>query len=397
MDRHGVVFKVIGDSHPGSHYLGYVKYHPDEKGDRRLFGRTYRQNSVVSKSFGILAGRPECYVYSDTLGCVITGIPREDVAVHYPCRQALAAIHEEPGAVADNPIGKDLLAITEWITANDAQGLIGVTGSFLVGCFNERSDIDLVCYGPEGYRAARELFRQTDLIRPYEGDDLTRLYVRRAKYLAGCSFDALIEQERRKLQGLTAGTGAHVNCEPVRSDRDRTFAGISAKEIGEISLLAEITDHAEGLTTPAVYGIEVRTVLGSTIDEAHAFARRITHLRSYLGAYTGAFRSGDTVHLAGKLVHTQGGGHSGFGVELTPWSASGSYLASLTGWAPPTRTGTGTPPRQEDPCGTSSSTGPSRTGPSPSPPTPARPSASASPPPSTPSSTCRPRPTCGTP
>ena len=58
LDRHGVIFKVIGDVHPDSHYLGYVKYHPDSKGDRRLFGQTYRQNSVVSKSFGILANRP---------------------------------------------------------------------------------------------------------------------------------------------------------------------------------------------------------------------------------------------------------------------------------------------------------------------------------------------------
>ena len=52
LDRHGVIFKVIGDVHPDSHYLGYVKYHPDGKGDRRLFGKTYRQNSVVSKSLG---------------------------------------------------------------------------------------------------------------------------------------------------------------------------------------------------------------------------------------------------------------------------------------------------------------------------------------------------------
>ena len=69
-----MIFKVIGDVHPDSHYLGYVKYHPDGKGDRRLFGKTYRQNSVVSKSFGILADRPECYVYSEVLGCVVTGL-----------------------------------------------------------------------------------------------------------------------------------------------------------------------------------------------------------------------------------------------------------------------------------------------------------------------------------
>ncbi|WP_326640053.1 hypothetical protein OG884_35170 [Streptosporangium sp. NBC_01755] len=71
MDQHSVVFKVIGDIHPASHYLGYVKYHPDPHGDRQLLGRAYRQNSVVSKSFGILAERPECYVYSDVLGCVM--------------------------------------------------------------------------------------------------------------------------------------------------------------------------------------------------------------------------------------------------------------------------------------------------------------------------------------
>lgn len=285
----------------------------------------------MSKSFGILAGRPECYVYSDALGCVITGIPRDDIAVHYSCRHALLAIHEDPGPVADNPAGKDLLAITEWVASNDAHGLIGVTGSFLVGCYNERSDIDLVCYGPEGYEAAQELFKQEQLIRPYDGDDLTRLYIRRAKYMEGSSFDTLIKQERRKLQGLTANAGAHINCEPIRADRDKTFSRISSKEIGEVSLLAEITGHAEGLTTPAVYEIKVKTILSSTVDEPDSFARRITHMRSYLGAYTGAFRSGDTVHLSGKLVHTQDGERSGFGIELTPWTVSGSYVANLAG------------------------------------------------------------------
>ncbi|MGW2406042.1 nucleotidyltransferase domain-containing protein [Streptomyces sp. NPDC001739] len=181
------------------------------------------------------------------------------------------AIHEDPGLVADSPAGKDLLAITEWVAANGAQGLIGVTGSFLVGCHNEHSDIDLVCYGPEGYEAAHALFHH------------------------------------------------------------KTFACISSKEIGEISLLAEITDHAQGLATPAVYEIKVKTVLSSTVDEPASFAHRITHMRSYLGAYTGAFRSGDTVHLSGKLVHTQDGKRSGFGIELTPWTVSNSYVASLAG------------------------------------------------------------------
>lgn len=330
MDRHGIIFKVIGDDHPGSHLLGYVKYHPDGNGDRHLFGRVYRQNSVVSKSFGILADRPECYVYSDTLGCVITGLPRNDIAVHYSCRLALTDLRESPGPVTVNPAGADLLAIIEQIFALGAESLMGITGSFLVGCFNTRSDVDLVCYGPDGYDAAQQIFTDSNLVRPYAGEDLTRLYQRRAKYLEGSSFNALMTQEQRKLQGLTARAGAHINCEPLRSDHDRTFARVSSKEIGEMSLLAEIVDHADGLATPALYQIKVRTILGSTVDEPDSFAQRITHLRSYLGAYTGAFRTGDIVHASGKLVHTMDHAlPNGFGIELTPWSGVGAYTAKL--------------------------------------------------------------------
>jgi uncharacterized protein len=325
-----VIFKVIGDVHPDSHYLGYVKYHPDGKGDRRLFGQTYRQNSVVSKSFGILANRPECYVYSAVLGCVITGVPRQEIAAHYSCRQALAAIHDDPGRVEAARAGRDLLAIIEHIVSSGSADLFGVTGSFLVGCFTPRSDIDLVCYGTAGYEAAHELFRNTRLIRPYAGEDLMRLYLRRAKYMSGSDFDTLIRQELRKLQGLTPHVDAHVNCEPIRLDHDRTFARMYAKEIGEMTLLATIIDHSQGLATPALYQIEVRAILSSTVDDPDAFARRITQMRSYLGAYTGAFRTGDTVYVTGKLVHVQDGDCSTFGIELTPWNVSASYLANLT-------------------------------------------------------------------
>ncbi|WP_437105195.1 hypothetical protein [Streptomyces sp. enrichment culture] len=331
LDRAGVIFKVIGDVHPGTHFLGYVKYYPDARGDRVLFDRTYRQNTVVSKAFGLLADRPECYIYSPAVGCVITGVPREDIVTHYSCRQTLTTLHQDPGLLDQTAVSKDLLAIINWIVAAGAADVIGVTGSFLVGACNARSDIDLVCYGPRGYEAAQALFAERTLIRPYEGETLTRLYVRRAKYMVGGSFDALMRQEARKLQGLTTGAGAHINCEPLRADGDKTFAGIVAKEVGAISVLARITDHSGGLVTPALYGIEVDTVTESTVDEPSVFARRITHLRSYLGAYTGAFRTGDLVYLSGRLVHIQGpGAHNGFGIELTPWSAAESFLANLT-------------------------------------------------------------------
>lgn len=325
-----MIFKVIGDSHPESHYLGYVKYYPDARGDRSLFGHSYRQNSVVSKSFGILADRPECYVYSDMLGCVITGVPREDVTYHYSAREALHNLLAEPGSIGAPAVGRDLLAIVKLIDQRGDISLFGVTGSFLVGCANKRSDIDLVCYGAEGYRAARDIFDASDLIQPYAGENQTLLYLRRAKYMEGSGFDSLLKQEQRKLQGLTTGSGAHINCEPLRDDGVGSLRGLQAKEIGEITLLATITDHSEGVSTPALYRISVERVLSATVDDPQSFASRVHYLRSYLGAYTGAFRSGDVVHVSGKLVHLLDGERSAFGVELTPWSASRSYIADLT-------------------------------------------------------------------
>ena len=123
-----MIFKVIGDVHPDGHYLGYVKYHPDPRGDRRLFGRTYRQNTIVSKSFGILADRPECYVYSPVLGCVITGLPRQDIATHYSARTVLTDIAAEPDRVASARAGPDLLTIIARIIERGQDNLFGVTG-----------------------------------------------------------------------------------------------------------------------------------------------------------------------------------------------------------------------------------------------------------------------------
>ncbi|MBB5494040.1 hypothetical protein [Nocardiopsis metallicus] len=334
LDKDGMIFKVIGDSHPESHHLGYVKYYPDARGDRSLFGRSYRQNSVVSKSFGILADRPECYVYSEMLGCVITGVPRSHVAHHYSARETLRALLVEPRDYENLSVGRDLLAIARHLDQRQQLDLFGVTGSFLVGCANKRSDTDLVCYGKEGYRAARKLFGSSNLIQPYAGENQTLLYLRRAKYMEGSGFDTLLKQEQRKLQGLTTGSGAHINCEPLREDDAGPLHGLQAKEIGEITLLATVTDHSEGVSTPALYEINVERVLSATVDDPQTFASRVRYLRSYLGAYTGAFRSGDVVHVSGKLVHLLDGGKSSFGVELTPWSASRSYIADLTANVP---------------------------------------------------------------
>ena len=171
-----MIFKVIGDVHPDSHYLGYVKHHPDGKGDRRLFGKTYRQNSVVSKSFrGSGPTRPECYAaHSEVLGCVITGSrPTRTLSlITHAAKRWQPSTTPARIDVEAARAGPDLRTIIEHIVGSGSADLFGVTGSFLVGCFTARSDIYLVRHGKAGYETARELFRDSQLVKPYAGEDL---------------------------------------------------------------------------------------------------------------------------------------------------------------------------------------------------------------------------------
>ncbi|GAA3381122.1 hypothetical protein GCM10020367_71130 [Streptomyces sannanensis] len=46
----------------------------------------------------------------------------------------------------------------------------------------------------------------------------------------------------------------------LRADHDHTLADNTANEIGDITLLATITAHEQGLDTPALYGMEVTSI-----------------------------------------------------------------------------------------------------------------------------------------
>lgn len=336
--RDGLVFSVIGDVHPPSHHVGYLKYHPDGGGDRTLFGRRYRRNTSLSTSTAILADRPGCSVWSSTLGRTFTGIPRQDVVTHLSARDALLAVHGDQ-RVAHLAVGRDLLAIVARLVDRGLAEHFGLTGSFLAGCARDRSDIDLVCYGPAGYEAARELFADRTLIRPYRGDDLAELYRRRARQMPGVTPATLTRREVRKLQGLTAGAGRHVNCEPLRADGDRCFATVAAHEIGAMSLVATITGDDEAGATPALYRIEARRILHASIDDRDVVAERITSLRSYRGGYTGTFCTGDEVVVSGTLLHLRGDGDGDgdYGIELTSWTEDPSCGANLVEAAIPSR------------------------------------------------------------
>ncbi|MEV8312397.1 hypothetical protein AB0P36_35225 [Streptomyces flavidovirens] len=67
---------------------------------------------------------------------------------HAPLRPPGPAIDTNPESVAGARAVRDLSALIARIADDGHAVLFGITCSFLVGCFIDRSDIDLFCYIP---------------------------------------------------------------------------------------------------------------------------------------------------------------------------------------------------------------------------------------------------------
>ena len=104
--------------------------------------------------------------------------------------------HLDRDQVAALAVGRDLLSIADLLVTDGAIDHLGVTGSFLIGCPHEASDIDLACYWLAGVDMAQRLFADRRVIRPYVGADFAKL-CRNAAWICRATWDTLTRRERR--------------------------------------------------------------------------------------------------------------------------------------------------------------------------------------------------------
>jgi predicted nucleotidyltransferase len=332
VDASHTFFKVVGDYHPETLIVSYVKYFPSSFGTRLINGQRFGYNSFVPKSFTLSPHQRDRICFSPYHGGIVPCIPQAEVKTVFHCQERLQAIWQQKERYQRHPVGQELISFLEAIDDHVDIAQLGVTGSFLLDCATESSDIDLVCYGWEAYRQMDWIFHKSDVLIPYTDEAYARrLYTRRMISMAPMNFDLLLLQETRKFQGVTRHRHIHLNCQPLRNLAVQTFfADLSMVEVGEISCIAEIVDDREGIYAPALYMIRVVDILDSLF-----YGEEIRHdvraMISFMGAYANSFRKGDRVFLQGKMVQVQKSRSSEifYGVELTPWNTSRTFRANL--------------------------------------------------------------------
>lgn len=208
------------------------------------------------------------------------------------------------------------------------EGDIGVTGSFLPGLHNEKSDLDFVVYGRSQMIKLRNWLSTEKILIPYTGALGGEIYLRRMKYLPDVDLKTLIKQETRKLQGKL--NNIHVNFQPLRNKEERRlYSKTVYRPIGKVSVIASIADDTESVFSPAIYIVKCLKVLTSDSSLGRLIVNDIKWFISFLGLYSNTFIQGENVYVRGTLVKVFHGGGEFYGVLLDPWGYEEQHLAKL--------------------------------------------------------------------
>jgi predicted nucleotidyltransferase len=292
-DRHGWVYSV--SAYDNAERAGCVlRYIPDPSGDRVNPEGTRFRKLDFEESFRLAGEQRPSY-----LGEILR-IPLADITGVYKPEERLAfCISRDPrvGGLAD------LFSLPA--------GSLGCTGSRLLGLEGPLSDIDLVVYGRDFFRA-REILREaigSGRVAELSPEMWRTVYAKREPEIP---FPVFLLHERRKWNRGEIG-GTYFDLLYTRSYDDLAAAAPPrGKPAGRKTLEARVTDASHSYDTPSMYLVD------------HGEVSRIL---SFTHTYSGQALEGETVEARGVLEE-----HSGelWLVVGTTRTARGEYILSKT-------------------------------------------------------------------
>jgi hypothetical protein len=294
------IFDVKGLVHPPNSIIAFIRYLPDEKGERRKGGATYRKIYSLSERFRVLKEKyPKYLVHDAVFDATLCEVPVTNVKKYY---RPVEKLRELRSSRVSNELEAQTLQLAERLkeTTSIPWNSIGISGSILVGLQSGSSDIDLVVYGSENCRVVHSALRdflkeKSEPFRSYNGEDLKDLFDFRSKDSAA-DFKSFVRTESRKvMQGKFVGTDYFMRFVKDWDEVDENYGDIQYKNLGVARVRATIADDSEGIFTPCVY----------KVDKAHVQkGPKVGHVEE-IGSFRGRFceqaRIGEVVIAQGKV------------------------------------------------------------------------------------------------
>ena len=198
----GLFFDVKGLVHPPDRIIAFIRYFPDEEGERKKNRRAYGKVYSFSERYELLKRKYPKYVVHDAVfDETLCEVPEDDVKKHYDPIEGLSQLRARKDL--DSLESKTLQLVSKLRKRSKIPwSAIGISGSILVGLKKHGSDIDPIVYGSDNCRRAylclQELLKEPrSLFKPYSLEELKSLFDFRSKDTA-ISFENFVRTESKK-------------------------------------------------------------------------------------------------------------------------------------------------------------------------------------------------------
>ncbi|MEM2971414.1 MAG: nucleotidyltransferase domain-containing protein [Candidatus Bathyarchaeia archaeon] len=319
--REGLIFRVLGYTHPLNGYICDVEYAPAEifksKNPRafrtygkRCFYKFYEDEGwhFVEKNF------PEYLLVHKPLNKKVVGVKKFNIAeIRKPEEKLRELIEKEPKDDLLKTLQKVFKIVID--ASNLSTANFGVFGSLLHGFYHPNfSDIDLIVYGRENIMQIREVLQElymdnsSSFVNEFKDNTPIRGKNWRFKNI---SPEEYIWHQKRKIvysvfQDEASKRTVKVEFEPVKEWNEiRNEYGEIEKitRRGWIKALLHVKDDGDCFFMPSIYQVETIKILeGPKVED-------ITRVVSYLEEFRMQAWGNETVYVEGNLekVETQHG------------------------------------------------------------------------------------------
>lgn len=296
----GLLFTVKGLVHPPGVVVAYLRYAPDNSGERERVGIRYRKLYHFEEQEELLRERCPAYLFFDPVfGERLQGVPREHIKqVYDPCWK----LDELRGRENLNEVEKNALDFAEIL--RDRSGIsksyLGISGSILLGLDTPQSDIDIIVYGVENCWAVHKSLRKmldesSSGVEKLNRRELEELYAFRSQDTPMPFKDFLRLERRKVIQGKFQNRGYFIRFVKTPSEVGERYGDRKYNSLGMARIEATITEAKEAIFTPCVYGIDdVKFTEGKEVST-------LKKLSSFRGRFCEQVKEGERIAAHGKL------------------------------------------------------------------------------------------------
>ena len=308
--------------HPHDRFISFLRYIPDDNGDREKNGKNYSKVTSEEAYDYLRGNHPEYLYFCDITQTEMMGVPLNKVREIIKPENRLEEIKKrhERGKNEDNnkldPLIGKLLDLSDFFhyKAGIAYENLGISGSILPNLQKEDiSDIDFVVYGLNNHRKAMETFKKfkdKEVEIPQVSKKITlskiqdsyweRIYKKRMKDLSLSKEEFCWYEDRKNNRGLIEGTLFDILATRNWDEIQGTWGNMRYEPIGIAKVEATVEDAIASFDNPATYKVKDLNVL-EIVKGNRTEITKINKIVSYTHTYAGQAIEEEKIIAKGKI------------------------------------------------------------------------------------------------